>query len=80
MFAQDQIMGKIIDNNGMPLLGATVVEKGTSNGTQSDMDGNFTLQITNPQNAILVISDFYNTDKFDQNAVFAVFRVVIFKF
>lgn len=37
MFAQDQIMGKIIDNNGMPLLGATVVEKGTSNGTQSDM-------------------------------------------
>ena len=56
MFAQDQIMGKIIDNNGMPLLGATVVEKGTSNGTQSDMDGNFTLQITNPQNAILVIS------------------------
>ncbi|SFB86344.1 TonB-linked outer membrane protein, SusC/RagA family [Zunongwangia mangrovi] len=56
LFAQNQITGKIIDNNGMPLLGATVAVRGTNNGTQSDMDGNFTLQVANPQDAILVIS------------------------
>lgn len=47
LFAQNQLTGKIIDNNGMPLLGATVVVKGTSYGTQADMDGNFTLQVAN---------------------------------
>jgi len=40
--AQQTISGSISDENG-PLPGATIVVKGTTNGTQTDFDGNFTL-------------------------------------
>ena len=42
---QNQISGVVSDNNGMPLPGANVVEKGTSNGTQTDFDGKFSLMV-----------------------------------
>ncbi|MGI9546725.1 MAG: SusC/RagA family TonB-linked outer membrane protein, partial [Flavobacteriaceae bacterium] len=51
---QTTISGTITDDAGTPLGGANVVEKGTTNGTQSDFDGNFT--ITAATNAVLVIS------------------------
>ena len=53
-FAQNEASGTIIDNEGEPIIGATVMEKGTSNGTISDIDGNFHLK-TAP-GATLVIS------------------------
>lgn len=40
------ITGKIVDENGEPIIGANVVEKGTSNGTMTDMNGNFSLKMT----------------------------------
>ncbi|MBD0832926.1 SusC/RagA family TonB-linked outer membrane protein [Aestuariibaculum sediminum] len=49
------ISGIITDINNQPLPGATVLEKGTTNGAQSDFDGRFSLQISNP-NAVLVVS------------------------
>jgi len=53
-FAQAQeVSGNVSDVNG-PLPGASVVEKGTTNGTQTDFDGNYT--ITVGDNATLVIS------------------------
>ncbi len=48
------VHGTVLDEYGEPLIGATVMEKGTSNGTAADFDGNFT--ITVPGNAILVVS------------------------
>ena len=55
-FAQEQIVtGKIIVEDNMPLPGASVLEKGTSNGVISDIDGNYTIQLKNA-NAILVFS------------------------
>ncbi|MBW1296975.1 SusC/RagA family TonB-linked outer membrane protein [Aquimarina litoralis] len=44
-FAQDSttITGKVTDNQGLPLPGVNIVERGTNNGTQSDFDGNFTI-------------------------------------
>ena len=42
------------DENG-PLPGATILEAGTTNGVVSDLDGNFTLTVSD-QNAVLVIS------------------------
>ena len=33
--------GKVIDQNGEPIIGANVVVKGTSNGVITDVDGNF---------------------------------------
>ena len=49
------VTGMITDASGQPLPGANVIEKGTSNGAQTDFDGNYSLQITNA-NAILVFS------------------------
>ncbi|TMU55154.1 SusC/RagA family TonB-linked outer membrane protein [Flagellimonas algicola] len=48
------ITGNVSDSNG-PLGGATVVEQGTTNGTQTDFDGNFTITVSD-SNASLAIS------------------------
>lgn len=40
-----QVSGIILDMTGEPVIGANVVEKGTSNGTITDIDGNFVLEI-----------------------------------
>ena len=49
------VTGKIIDSTGEPVIGASVLVKGTSNGVISDIDGNFSLQgVAN--DAILQIS------------------------
>lgn len=42
-----QITGKIIDENGDPIIGANIVEKSTTNGTVTDVDGNFSLTVEN---------------------------------
>ncbi len=52
---QKEISGTITDSARQPLPGASVIEKGTINGVQTDFDGNFTLKITG-KNAVLVIS------------------------
>ena len=38
------VTGTVVDNAGEPLIGATVMVKGSSNGTATDIDGNFTLK------------------------------------
>ncbi len=52
---QQTINGKVVDQSGVPLLGANILVKGTSNGTQSDFDGNFTLDLSSAD-ATLVVS------------------------
>ncbi|HUH47616.1 MAG TPA: TonB-dependent receptor, partial [Arenibacter sp.] len=52
---QHIVSGTITDQIGQPLPGASVVEKGTTNGTQSDFDGNFSIELQN-ENAVLVVS------------------------
>lgn len=42
---QSTVTGTVTDENGAPLPGANVVEKGTTNGTQTDFDGNFTINV-----------------------------------
>ncbi|SHE35710.1 TonB-linked outer membrane protein, SusC/RagA family [Arenibacter palladensis] len=51
---QSTITGTVVDENGIGLPGASVVEKGTTNGTQTDFDGNFTINVS--RNATLAIS------------------------
>ena len=45
MYAQSEISGTVIDETGEGVIGATVMEKGTSNGTVTDFDGNFKLKV-----------------------------------
>ncbi len=46
-FAQEKpISGTISDLSGMPLPGVNIIVKGTTNGTQSDFDGNYTINVS----------------------------------
>ncbi|MCC8198822.1 MAG: TonB-dependent receptor [Tannerellaceae bacterium] len=49
-----QISGVVLDEEGFPVIGANIVEKGTTTGIITDIDGNFTLSVSD--NAILIIS------------------------
>ncbi|WP_240573562.1 SusC/RagA family TonB-linked outer membrane protein [Aestuariibaculum lutulentum] len=51
---QNQLKGTIFDSNGQPLPGANIIEKGTVNGTQSDFDGNFQLEISDLNSTLIV--------------------------
>jgi len=54
-FSQGIITGTVIDENDLPLPGASIVVQGTTNGTSTDFDGNFTIEIS--ENAgVLVVS------------------------
>lgn len=39
------ITGVVVDATGEPVIGASVLEVGTTNGTITDVDGNFTIQV-----------------------------------
>ena len=54
-FAQGKVSGTVVDAAGEAVIGASVMVKGTSTGTITDFDGNFTLQNV-PEKASLVIS------------------------
>ncbi len=45
MYAQTEITGMVVDDLGEGVIGATVMEKGTSNGTVTDFEGNFKLKV-----------------------------------
>lgn len=55
------VKGKIVDDKGEPLPGATVQQKGSAIGTLTDFDGNFTLSVS--PNAVLVVSFVGNLPK-----------------
>lgn len=57
VFAQNNITGTVVDAESQdPLLGVSVLVKGTSTGTVTDFDGNFTLNVPDNGEAVLVLS------------------------
>ena len=51
------VSGKITDGEGEPLVGAYILEKGTSNGAIADLDGNYSIALEgSPEDAILTFS------------------------
>lgn len=48
------VSGTVVDSNGEPIIGANVVVKGTTNGTVTDLDGKFSLDV--PESGMLSIS------------------------
>lgn len=60
---QRTIRGKVVDQNGQPVVGAAVVEAGTTNGTVADIDGNFSLTLSG--NSLTVSFIGYETQNLD---------------
>ncbi len=54
-FAQHTVTGTVTDEEGVSMPGVTVLEKGTSNGTITNVDGNYTLEVDS-ENATLMFS------------------------
>lgn len=50
-----KVSGKVLDKTGAPLIGATVIEKGTTHGALSDIEGNFSIDAS--ESSVLVISN-----------------------
>ena len=52
--AQQSVRGVVMDVQGEPIAGANVIEKGTTNGTITDVDGQFSIQLMNAQSVLTV--------------------------
>jgi TonB-linked SusC/RagA family outer membrane protein len=50
--AATPVSGKVVDSKGQPLAGVSVKENGTSNGTVTDSDGNFRLNVSGPSSVL----------------------------
>ena len=62
LMAQTTLKGKVLDATlGEPLIGATIMVKGTSAGCVADFDGNFTLNIPKGKTQIVVSSVGYQS-------------------
>jgi len=46
---QKTVSGKVVDNIGAPLPGVSVLVKGTNTGTQTDFDGNYSINVSQGQ-------------------------------
>lgn len=58
MLAQNvdyEVKGVVVDKTGMPILGATVIEKGTANGVSTGVDGDYVIRVSSP-GAVIEVS------------------------
>ena len=63
-FAQEKtISGTVSDNSGLPLPGVNIIVKGTSNGTQSDFDGNYTVNANVGQSLVFSYVGFNSAER-----------------
>lgn len=49
-----RVQGMVVDANGEPVIGASVLEKGTSNGVITDMEGRFSLNVKSSKSIIVI--------------------------
>ena len=53
-FQDFMVNGTVVDDSGVPLPGANIIEMGTNNGTQTDFDGNFKINVTDGDGVLIV--------------------------
>ncbi len=53
MIAQQEVTGQVLDDGGQPLPGASIVIKGTTTGTTTDFDGNFTIEASDGDTLVI---------------------------
>jgi hypothetical protein len=63
VLAQTKVTGTIVDENNQPLPGASVLEKGTQNGTETDFDGKFTLNASSNSGVVVISFLGYNNQE-----------------
>src|SRR5690606_18873250 len=64
-FAQvRQVNGTVSDNQGAPVIGASVLEKGTNNGVATDENGRFSISVTGTNSVLVVSSVGFQTVEF----------------
>ncbi|WP_276169049.1 SusC/RagA family TonB-linked outer membrane protein [Zobellia alginiliquefaciens] len=71
VFAQNTASGTVSEENGTPLPGANIVEKGTTNGVTADFDGNFTIKVSSSNSTLIVSYIGYTTKEVIMNGQFA---------
>ena len=59
------ITGTITDSDGVPLIGATVQEEGTTNGAFTDNDGNFSLTVNSLPTVLLISYTGFTTQRIE---------------
>lgn len=64
---QGVIQGVIVDANNEPVIGASIIQKGSSNGTISDIDGKFTLKTTTEKVTLVISFIGYHTEEINTN-------------
>ncbi|WP_052143781.1 SusC/RagA family TonB-linked outer membrane protein [Wocania ichthyoenteri] len=62
------VTGVINDISGQPLIGANILEKGTTNGTQTDFDGRFSIEVENANVTLIVSYLGYSTQEIELNS------------
>ena len=62
-FAQNKLYsGTVVDGQGEPIIGASVVQQGTSQGSVTDIDGNFKVSVA-PGSTLVISYIGYNTQR-----------------
>ncbi len=61
--AQRTITGNVTDEEGIPLIGANILVKGTAIGTIADIDGNYTINVPSDANVLVVSYTGYSTQE-----------------
>lgn len=51
-YAQQQVRGNVTDNQGEPIPGVTILEKGTQHGIITDIDGNYNIAVEGPESIL----------------------------
>ena len=76
VFAQGgyQVKGVVLDSQG-PVIGATVMEQGTSNGTATGLDGDYVLRVSSPEARVEISCIGYATQVFPAKEVPATIRL-----
>lgn len=62
-FGQRTVVGQVTDDSGTPLIGATILAKGTDSGTVTDIDGKYSVNVPNGATALEISYTGYDTQE-----------------
>ena len=72
IFAQHEVSGRVVDSSEQPLIGVNVIEKGTSNGTTTNFDGEFALLVSSGDAVLEVSYTGFESQEIDVNGQSAI--------